>query len=430
MAQQIEGLLKGYTGVDKIDYQNNDYDFLLQVKAEQDSVGILYKAMACDLFTAIEEGKSLTDLMRCLHLDEKGTLFFLDVLDKMGLIIRKEGYLCNAPVSAKYLAATSPFYCLDALKNGEISDIFIAEKLSPMLEHFRGNVHMDGFSPSIQKFLMKQCEAISFNDNLSYDLVITGPNYEKHTETINNDGIIGVIGIYSEEYSLKTAINLYENYLQQIDSSMLSAKNVLEFFEKKKMHQTPLLPLTNDISVIFASRNKDKLNELSITTEAQIYAKLKRLPIQAMMMINPQEVVTAHWPKDHCRYGCSSYGEKCCPPNSPSHEETRVKLDGYTKAFLIEGQPPTRDFQKLMLNAEKIAFKQGYYKAFSLWAGPCNICSECKPPAPPKKCTVTRPSMESAGIDVFATVNKQGFKMRTLKDKNEFVKYFGLLLLE
>jgi len=426
--------------MNKIDYQNNDYDFILQVKAKQQTAAILQKAMACDIFTAIEEGKSFSDLTNCLHLDEKGTFLFLDVLDKMGLIIRKEGYLCNAPVSAKYLTSTSPFFSLDALKNGEISGIFIAERLTSMLEYFRGNVFLDSFTPDvfslpIQKFMMKQCIEISFNDQLPYDLIITGANYEKHAETINDDTVIAVMGRYSEEYSLYTAINLYENYLLQKDSSMLSAnilsaKDISDFLEKKQMHQTPLLPLTGDISVIFASKNRHKLNELAITKEAQIYARLKRLPIQSITMINPQDVVTAHWAKDHCRYGCSSYGEKCCPPNSPSHEETRVKLDGYTKAFLIEGQPPTRDFQKLMLNAEKLAFKHGFYKAFSFWAGPCHICSECKPPELPKKCTATRPSMESAGMDVFATVSKQGFTMRTLKDKREFVKYFGLLLLE
>jgi predicted metal-binding protein len=426
--------------MNKIDYQNNDYDFILQVKAEQQTAAILQKAMACDLFTAIEEGKSFSDLTDCLHLDEKGTFLFLDVLDKMGLIIRKGGYLSNAPVSAKYLSATSPFFSLNALKNSEISGIFIAEKLSSMLAYFRGNVFLDSFtpdvfSPSIQAFMTKQCIGISFDDQLPYDLIITGTNYEEHAEIIIDDAVIAVMGRYAEEYSLYTAINLYEDHLLQKDSSVLSAnifsaKDVSEFLETKQMHQTPLLSLTDDISVIFASKNRHKLEELAITKKAQIYARLKRLAIQSITMINPQDVVTAHWAKDHCRYGCSSYGEKCCPPNSPSYEETRVKLDGYTKAFLIEGQPPTRDFQKLMLNAEKIAFEHGFYKAFSFWAGPCHICSECKPPQPPKKCTATRPSMESAGIDVFATVSKQGFTMRTLKDKQEFVKYFGLLLLE
>lgn len=179
--------------MNQIDYQNNDYDFLLQLRAAQDRVGasVLDKALACDLFTVITEGKSRHDVMQLLQLDEIGTQLFLDVLAKMGLIIQNEGFSTNA-----------------------------------------------------------------------------------------------------------------------------------------------------------------------------------------------------------------------------------------------QGQPPTREFQKVMLNAEKLAFQQGFYKAFSFWAGPCHLCEECRPPSPPKKCTAMRPSMESAGIDVFATINSVGKTMRTLKGKTEFVKYFGLLLLE
>ncbi|EQB22207.1 hypothetical protein UNSWDHB_423 [Dehalobacter sp. UNSWDHB] len=425
--------------MNRFDYQNDDYDFLLQMKAQQDTAEILHKAMVCELFTAIEEGKSYSELAECLDLDNQGTHLFLDVIEKMGLIIKKEGYLCNAPVSTKYLAAASPFYSMDALINGEFSGIFIAEKLLPMLEYFQGNVCIESFlsdmiSSLIQDLLAKQCPEITFHAHLPYDLIITGGNYKKHTEIITDDAVIAVMGTYAEESSLPTAIRSYQAYLKK-DSSVfsvntLAAKDVAAFFAEKQMMQTPLLHLTRDISVIFASKNKDKLQELAISAEAQLRAKLRRLPIQSITPIHPQDVVTAHWVKDHCRYGCSSYGEKCCPPNSPSYEDTRVKLDGYTKAFLIEGQPPTRMFQRVMLDAEKAAFKQGFYKAFAFWAGPCHLCSECKQPAPPKKCTATRPSMESAGMDVFATVTKQGFTMRTLKDKNEFVKYFGLLLLE
>jgi predicted metal-binding protein len=157
---------------------------------------------------------------------------------------------------------------------------------------------------------------------------------------------------------------------------------------------------------------------------------LKQLAIRSVKKINPATVVTAAWVKDHCRFGCSTYGEKCCPPHSPGYEESQTKIGDYEIALLIEGQPPTGDFQRLMLQAEKTAFKTGYYKAFAYWAGPCSLCAECKKPAPPKKCTVTRPSMESAGIDVFATVRAQGYHLKTLKDKTEFAKYFGLLLLE
>ncbi|UWG98829.1 DUF2284 domain-containing protein [Dehalobacter sp. DCM] len=434
-------LQKGGHGINRIDFQNNDYDFLIQIIAEQDAADILEKAMACDLFTAIEEGKSLADLASLLVLDEKGTLLFLDVLDKLGMVISKEGYVCNAPVSTKYLTKASPFDSLNAVKNGEISSMFIAEKLLPMLANIRGNVYLENISkqvlPSEQTFpsviqdvIMKNDPEISCNHQLPYDLVITGANFATQTETLAPNGIIGVMGTFVDAYSLHTALRLYHSYVNKTDADLLSLKDVTAYFENKQLQHTPLFHLTRDISVIFASKNADSLNRISVTAETQLRAKLSRLPIQSVTTINPNDVVTAHWVKDHCRYGCSSYGEKCCPPNSPTYEETRIKFEGYTRAFLIEGQPPTRDFQHIMLKAEKIAFKEGFYKAFAFWAGPCHICDRCEPPAPPKKCTATRPSMESAGIDVFATVAKYGFHLRTLKDKREFAKYFGLLLLE
>jgi len=38
--------------------------------------------------------------------------------------------------------------------------------------------------------------------------------------------------------------------------------------------------------------------------------------------------------------------------------------------------------------------------------------------------------MEGSGIDVFETVRNNGETLKTLASKNEFVKYYGLLLLE
>jgi hypothetical protein len=38
--------------------------------------------------------------------------------------------------------------------------------------------------------------------------------------------------------------------------------------------------------------------------------------------------------------------------------------------------------------------------------------------------------MEGAGIDVFETARNAGAALKTLEQKDEFVKYFALLLLE
>jgi predicted metal-binding protein len=102
----------------------------------------------------------------------------------------------------------------------------------------------------------------------------------------------------------------------------------------------------------------------------------------------------------------------------------------YKKALLLEGEPPAKDFQARVLQAERAAFKAGFHKAFSFWAGPCSLCESC---AGNGRCTNTansRPSMEGAGIDVFETARNAGATLKTLGRKDEFVKYFALLLLE
>ena len=38
--------------------------------------------------------------------------------------------------------------------------------------------------------------------------------------------------------------------------------------------------------------------------------------------------------------------------------------------------------------------------------------------------------MEGAGIEVFETARRAGASLRPLKSRDEFVKYFGLILLE
>lgn len=42
---------------------------------------------------------------------------------------------------------------------------------------------------------------------------------------------------------------------------------------------------------------------------------------------------------------------------------------------------------------------------------------------------MARPSMEAAGIDVFETVRRAGLSLRPLKERDDYVRYFALLLL-
>ena len=106
-------------------------------------------------------------------------------------------------------------------------------------------------------------------------------------------------------------------------------------------------------------------------------------------------------------------------------------LKDYSVALLLEGEPPTKDFQLKVLQAEKEAFTAGFYKSFAYWAGPCSLCVQgCPRDGTCRNTRLARPSMEAAGIDVFETVRRAGFSLQPLKTRDDYVKYFALLLLE
>lgn len=147
--------------------------------------------------------------------------------------------------------------------------------------------------------------------------------------------------------------------------------------------------------------------------------------------ISVDSVVVEPWVQLKCRFGCPRYGKsKTCPPFSPDYKETRQILDCYKNAILIEGEPPGKEFKEMLINLEHEANFAGYYKAFAFSAGPCPLCGECNVDEPCRSPEKARPSMESCGIDVFKTVRNNGFEVNFLEHRTQYVKYFGLILIE
>ena len=151
------------------------------------------------------------------------------------------------------------------------------------------------------------------------------------------------------------------------------------------------------------------------------------------LVIDPKTVVTAPWVRLKCRFGCPLYGKGlCCPPYSPAWEETRAILDSYRHAILLHhrtGKSLDKDLNEIVLDLERALFLDGYYKAFAMGNGPCRLCPECDL-AGCRKPSKARPSMESTGIDVFATVRAHGLPIRTVRDRGEDRNYYGLVLVE
>lgn len=155
--------------------------------------------------------------------------------------------------------------------------------------------------------------------------------------------------------------------------------------------------------------------------------------------VDPARIITAHWVRQKCQFGCPNYGTRLsCPPYSPGPEETRKVLDEYSRAYLIgydgflylqahrreqDGDWWT-DFGNLvrqsMLKLERHAFLAGYYRALAYGFGGCKRCEICALAEGKHTCKFPaeiRTSMEAAGIDVYGTIRNAGLELSVLSEK-------------
>ena len=164
---------------------------------------------------------------------------------------------------------------------------------------------------------------------------------------------------------------------------------------------------------------------------AKYARKAVKLGAQEAKLISAETVVTAHWLRIKCQYGCSGYG-RClaCPPYSPTPEKTAKVLKDYRTAILIHGNDHT-DVTSIAAALEREAFLDGCYKAFAMGSGPCRLCSECELEA--EECRYpdeARPAMEACGIDVFQTARNNDFPIEVVRNRNCEQNYYGIVLIE
>ncbi len=151
-------------------------------------------------------------------------------------------------------------------------------------------------------------------------------------------------------------------------------------------------------------------------------------------IIRAEEVVVADWVRLKCQYGCGGYGKRLtCPPYSPTPSETRKVIAGYRKAILLKfrscqecGDQRVVNVHQFTAEMERDLFLSGYYAAFGMACGPCDLCTQCNL----KECQepdLARPSMEACGIDVYATARKAGFKIEVLTRRDQIHRCFALV---
>jgi predicted metal-binding protein len=157
--------------------------------------------------------------------------------------------------------------------------------------------------------------------------------------------------------------------------------------------------------------------------------------------IHPGSVITAPWVRIKCQFGCPVYGMgHCCPPHTPTHDQTRAILDSYGRAILFHIEAPATEgrgkrykaYMEMLIELEGTLFKDGYYKAFVFLSGPCNKCKKCGilTGNPCVHMGQVRPAMEACGIDVFQTARNNGFFIKTLSKKEDTHNDYCLMLVD
>lgn len=158
--------------------------------------------------------------------------------------------------------------------------------------------------------------------------------------------------------------------------------------------------------------------------------KALELGCEQAIIIHTNTIATARWVQLKCKYGCDEYGKKLtCPPHAPSYEEMKDILKEYNKALLLHVHLSWQ-MRYIVSEMEKIAFSMGFYKAFGLGAGPCKLCDNCETASTCTRTTEARPSMEACGIDVYQMARNHNLKIETLKNKDDEINIYGLVLLE
>src|SRR5512137_1380660 len=99
--------------------------------------------------------------------------------------------------------------------------------------------------------------------------------------------------------------------------------------------------------------------------------------IDQAVVVETSHVVTAPWVRMKCQFGCAGYGDSlCCPPRTPTPDEMRKILDSYTIGILLrrqvkKGGTAVERLSETAVAIERTLFLDGYYKVWTLGAGPC-----------------------------------------------------------
>jgi predicted metal-binding protein/cyclopropane fatty-acyl-phospholipid synthase-like methyltransferase len=254
---------------------------------------------------------------------------------------------------------------------------------------------------------------------------------QKSVDLLEPDGLVLVHDYFPDRwgrYPQKGALYDLNMMLNTYDGACHDCTEVAEWLQDLGMGRIRIQDLTTDSSVILASREKSEHEEKYF--DQWIY-EARSVGLRRAVLLPVEEIVTAAWVRLKCKCGCAVYGRNLqCPPHSMEHSAMKEMLESYAWCLLVEGAPPGREFHASLLQLERKAFLTGFHKALAFGAGPCPVCQACPEDGTCRRPDQARPSMEGSGIDVYTTARNAGIRLEPVTDKDRYVKYIGLLLLE
>jgi len=147
-------------------------------------------------------------------------------------------------------------------------------------------------------------------------------------------------------------------------------------------------------------------------------------------VIKAEDVVVDPRTYIKCMYGCDTWGKNWTCPSAPGALkpwEFEKILNRYKIAILIHCDKKNLS-QKISYELETQAFFDGYYFSFSM--SDCALCKTCRYPEECKHPHKARPALQGLGIDVYATVRKQGLPIKTLVNKKEKQNWYSIVFIE
>jgi predicted metal-binding protein/predicted nicotinamide N-methyase len=222
-------------------------------------------------------------------------------------------------------------------------------------------------------------------------------------------------------YDLHMLLNTYNGRIYRLEE-------LVGMLDAAGLGSSRLLHLATDTSILLA-QGDGPCTHRTVTPEAMLVARAHQAGFPFARVIETRDIAVEPWVRLKCQFGCPGYGSTLtCPPFSPDETKMREILSSYSHALLVQGTPPSKQFHGNLLALERDLFLSGCAEALAFGAGPCTVCSECRPEGRCRFPDQARPSLEACGVDVYATARRAGLSLQPVTHRQGYVKYVGLVL--